>query len=417
MKLLVSILALALLAVATLLSSSPALGPGLAPTAEAVRRARASAIELAMVMAADGTPRRMTLARRDLQASAMLIEHGIDGVRLRPRLGDDALTVDASAQVAASTWANIAIEATPRVGGGFPEVSLRLGAWHVPPALVDVVLALIDRELRLRGAGLPPIDTMAVDLAVSETGASATLAVPRRFFSELRELGGVAPPKVDETLLRLVYGRLLAFEVHHPQAGFAMTLRRAFADRPPAVDAVAYNRAAFVALAMHVVDPDVRKLAGSEVMYSAAMEVQPPELRVGGRPDLAKHFILSAALTATFDPRFTRAIGEWKELDDSLPGGSGFSFVDLTADRAGMHLARAATDPATAVRVADLLADTHDTALFPTGAHTMAEGLGEAEFTRRYGGLAGASYAQAVRRVDRLLERLPLYAPFVQPES
>ena len=40
----------------------------------------------------------------------------------------------------------------------------------------------------------------------------------------------------------------------------------------------------------------------------------------------------------------------------------------------------------------------------------------QAEFTRRYGGLAGTSYAQSVDRVDRLLERLPLYAPFVHPE-
>ncbi len=415
MKWLVSILALAFLAVATLLSPSPALAPGAVPTAEAVRRARGSAIELAMVMAADGTPRRMRLARRDLQASATLLEHGVDGVRLHPRLDDGTVALDASVRIAASTWANLRLQAVPRPGGGFPEVSLTLGAWRVPARLVDGAIGLIDRGLRRRDAGLPPIGSMVADLAVTEAEVAATLAVPRRFLSELRDLGGAAPPRVDETLLRLVYGRLLAFEVRQPQASFAMTLRRAFGERPPGVDAVAYNRAAFVALAMHVVGPEARRLAGSSAMHDAMMKAEPPELRVGGRPDLAKHFALSAALTATFDPRFTRAIGEWKELDDSLPGGSGFSFVDLTANRAGMHLARAATDPATAAQVADLLADTNDAALFPTAAHTMAEGLGAAEFSRRYGGLAGANYAQAVRRVDRLLARLPLYAAFVDP--
>lgn len=405
-------LALALFAVATLLSPAPTLPPGPAPTAEAVRRARDSAIELALVMAADGTPRRVTLERRDLQASAMLIEHGIDGVRLRPVLRDGALTIAASARLAGATWLNLRLWALPR-SDGLPALSLQVGAWRLRGAIVDAGLSLIDRVLRWRGAELPPVGSMVRDLAVSPATVTATVAVPRRFFREVRELGGARPARVDETLLRLVYGRLLDFQVHQPQASFAMTLRRAFGERPDDVDPVAYNRAAFVALAMHVVDADVRKLAGSEVMYGALMEVEPPDLRVGGRADLAKHFALSAALTAAFDPRFTRAMGEWKELDDSLPGGSGFSFVDLTADRAGMHLARAATDPATAAQVADLLADTNDTALFPTAAHTLAEGLDEAQFTRRYGGLAGESYAQAVRRVDRLLERLPLYAAFV----
>ncbi len=412
MKLLTTILALAFFAVATLLSPSPALPPGPAPTAEAVRSARDSAVELALVLAADGTPRRVRLARRDLEAVATLIEHGVDGVRLRPALEEDAVVVAASAQLAPATWINLVVQASPRLGGA-PHLSLGVGSWRVGGAVVDGAFAVIDRWLAWRGAELPPIESMVRDLAVTDAGAAATVAVPRRFFSELRDLGGAAPSKVDETLLRLVYGRLLAFEVRQPQASFAMTLRRAFGDRPPAVDAVAYNRAAFVALAMHVVDPDVRKLAGSDVMYGAVMEVQPPELRVGGRPDLAKHFALSAALTAGFEPRFTRAMGEWKELDDSLPGGSGFSFVDLTADRAGMHLARAATDPATATRVADLLADTNDSALFPTAAHALTEGLDDAQFTRRFGGLTGENYEQAVARVDQLLAQLPLYAPFV----
>ena len=413
-RVIASIIALACFAVATLLSSAPRLAPGVAPTAEAVRRARDSAIELAMVVAADGTPRRVRLTRRDVQASAILVEHGIDGVRLRPRLTREALVLDASAQLGGSTWANVGIRVTPRAGA-FPDTALTIGAWRIPPPLMHRTLSLIDRWLRRRGAELPPIGSMVRDFSVDGEAVAATVSVPRRFFREVRELGGAAPPKVDETLLRFVYGRLLDFQVRQPHASFAMTLRRAFGERPADVDPVAYNRAAFVALAMYAVDPDVRRLAGSDVTAGAVMEVVPPELRVGGRADLAKHFALSAALAAAFEPRFTRAMGEWKELDDSLPGGSGFSFVDLTADRAGMHLARAATDPATAVHVADLLADTNDTALFPTAAHTMAEGLDEAEFTHRYGGLAGASYAQTVRRVDRLLERLPLYAPFVKP--
>ena len=136
-------------------------------------------------------------------------------------------------------------------------------------------------------------------------------------------------------------------------------------------------------------------------------------LTLGGRHDLAKHFLLSAAMAATIDPHFTRAMGEWKELDDSLPGGSGFSFVDLTADRAGLHLARAAVDPERAEAIAALLAQATDAQLFPAAAHRLDEGLADAEFRKSYGGLDTMTYAEAVRRVDRLLERLPLYAPLI----
>ncbi|MFC3713025.1 hypothetical protein ACFOMD_10605 [Sphingoaurantiacus capsulatus] len=397
-----------------MLSSAPSLPPGVAPSAEAVRRARDGAIELAMVAAANGTPRRTELGIRDLQSVAILLEHGVDGVRLRPTLAVGHARLEASLQVAPRSWLNLDVGVRPR-GPDFPEVSSRIGAWRVPPPLVDEALALIDRWLARRGEQLPPLASTMRGLVITRERASATMAIPARMLRAVRELGGESPAKVDERLLRFVYGRLLEFQVRQPKASFAMTLRRTFGDRPADADPVAWNRAAFIALAMHTVDTEARRLAGADVMYGAVEEVQPPDLRVGGRADLAKHFALSAALTASFDPRFTRAMGEWKELDDSLPGGSGFSFIDLTADRAGLHLARAAVDPATASAVADALADTNDVALFPTAAHALSEGLAEKEFNRRYGGLTGANYTAAVQRVDRLLERLPLYAPFVEP--
>src|SRR3546814_20196288 len=64
--------------------------------------------------------------------------------------------------------------------------------------------------------------------------------------------------------------------------------------------------------------------------------------RLHGRADTPKHWVLSAALTMFMDEKTGRAIGLWKELDDSLPGGSGFSFVDLAADMAGVRSGKAA---------------------------------------------------------------------------
>ncbi len=53
-----------------------------------------------------------------------------------------------------------------------------------------------------------------------------------------------------------------------------------------------------------------------------------------GRHDLPRHFMGSAAIAVSGGGALSQAIGLFKEIDDSR-GGSGFSFVDLLADRVG----------------------------------------------------------------------------------
>ena len=62
-----------------------------------------------------------------------------------------------------------------------------------------------------------------------------------------------------------------------------------------------------------------------------------------GRNDLSRHFWVSAALVILFDENRSMTVRIGKEMMDATEGGSGFSFVDLTADRAGTLLAVAAT--------------------------------------------------------------------------
>ena len=403
------VIALLCFAVATLLSSTPSLSAGPAPSADTVRRARGAAVEVAMALAADGTPRRVQLSRRDLEASATLVAHGFDGLRVRPAIVGDAFVSQASLRLADATWLNVASRIAPGATA-FPDVSVGVGAWRFPPEFVRTLLGLVDRWARWRGYGLPPTTSMVRDVAVGDDSVAATLAVPRELFRIARTLAGSSRPAVDPALLAAIHERLMEARFA-ADVELATPLRLAFAGRPAGVDATEYNRAAFIALAMYVVSPRAQRLAGADVAIDPSGEA--PPVKLAGRRDLAKHFALSAALAATLDPRFTRAMGEWKELDDSLPGGSGFSFVDLTADRAGLHISRAALDPATAAVVADRLAAAKDGELFPPAARRLAEGLSEAEFSRSYGGLDAAAYAEAVRRADRLLAQLPLYAPYI----
>ena len=72
------------------------------------------------------------------------------------------------------------------------------------------------------------------------------------------------------------------------------------------------------------------------ILPEAAVWPQPARQTVtlDGRDDFAKHFMVSAAIAAYADTALSDAIGLYKEIEDSRIG-SGFSFNDIAADRAG----------------------------------------------------------------------------------
>lgn len=132
-------------------------------------------------------------------------------------------------------------------------------------------------------------------------------------------------------------------------------------------------------------------------------------VRLHGRVDLAKHFVGSAALAATGGQAVAQTMGVFKEIDDSR-GGSGFSFVDLLADEAGMRFGRRATESrvvarALQPRAARALADA-DWMPTPEG---LRENMSESEFNRRYGGVDGPGYRQVLADIDRRLDEIVLY--------
>jgi hypothetical protein len=101
----------------------------------------------------------------------------------------------------------------------------------------------------------------------------------------------------------------------------------------------------------------------------------------------------------------TASLGEWKELRDSLPNGSGFSFVDLAADRSGMRIAVRALDPGTAAETVNTLRRATDADLLPEALLQEPEGLSEATFVNRFGSLDQERYRRAVVSIDQTLTR------------
>ena len=124
-----------------------------------------------------------------------------------------------------------------------------------------------------------------------------------------------------------------------------------------------------------------------------------------GREDLAKHWAFSAALASVLGEDTAANLGEWKELDDSLPDGSGFSFVDIAADRAGLRTALRAIDPATASETRGGLGRATDEGLLPTALLRAPEVLSDTSFVDRFGSLDRETYRRAIATIDRMLAR------------
>jgi hypothetical protein len=132
---------------------------------------------------------------------------------------------------------------------------------------------------------------------------------------------------------------------------------------------------------------------------------------LGGRRDLLLHFIISAGLKLVSDHGIAMAIGEFKELLDSNEGGSGFSFVDLAADRAGLRFAEIAADANGGARhlLGVLAGKANEKAFFPHFTD-LPEGLSEGAFKRRYGDVNDSRYVGLVAEIDRRLAKAEAYA-------
>ena len=169
-------------------------------------------------------------------------------------------------------------------------------------------------------------------------------------------------------------------------------------------DARTENRAALTALAAYLGGVSLPKLlqGDSRSIYRAPAVL----LSLYGRRDLAEHFTLSAALSINGGSRLANAIGLLKEEEDAGKG-SGFSFTDLAADRAGVRLGERATGDAAAHVRQQLAAARTDADLLPD-VRDLPEFMPQAEFDRRFGPVGSARYQRIIEHIDALLGAHPL---------
>jgi hypothetical protein len=222
-------------------------------------------------------------------------------------------------------------------------------------------------------------------------------------------LGGTPADLSRATKARLQ--RLVAVSAELPpgDSRFGALLQMAFAPVPGEAGGaeIQDNRAAILALGIAIGDERLARFVGldrdPELMRQATALRQGTTLR--GRADWARHYALSAALAVLEHPLVSDAGGVMKEQLDALTGGSGFSFGDLAADRAGVRFAVAATrSEAAAKAMQDRLQRGFVVDDFFPPVADLPENLTVEQFRRGYGAVGSPRYRKQAGEIESRLD-------------
>ncbi len=241
--------------------------------------------------------------------------------------------------------------------------------------------------------------------------SEAKLAVTYEWQAELADrIRAVLIPPEEQERLRVYQDHLVKVSQSLPAKNLSITellipLFKLAAVRSDGKPAAAENRAALLVLTIYI---DGRSL--DKIIPDAKNWPRPAKhgILLNRRDDFPKHFIISAALAANAGGPLADAVGLYKEVADSR-GGSGFSFNDIAADRAGTKFGEFAAQSAnartlqkkirTGIAERDIMPATDD----------LPEFMQEAEFKRRFGGIDAPEYKKLMANIDRRIAALPLY--------
>lgn len=359
-----------------------------------------------------------TLVTSEREANLLLgqlARRAAAGATARVALGAGSARVQASLPLphsAVTAWLNI--DATLRETPGLPAVdSLTVGRLPVPGWVATRLL----RVLAERARQSTPEGALALSMVRQVRLQPARLEVSYAWGEDSlrRVLGTLLPP--DEQARLTAYAQALSGAMQaHAAAGsgskalpleqlltslFTLASQRSAGGNDP----LAENRAALLTLALQATG---RQLSDLVPAIQAAPQPQHMPITLSGRDDFAQHFLISAVLALEGGGPLADAIGVYKEVAD-LRHGSGFSFNDIAADRAGARLGLLARrDPAAlqrrlaqGVRASDVMPDVSD----------LPEFLGAREFRQAYGGVGAPPYRRMLADIERRLDALPLLRP------
>jgi len=354
-----------------------------------------------------GGPRTVAISEQELDLmlnyAATRIGKGAARAALRP----GTVRLQASAEIPQSPFGHyLNIDATLRQTGTLPRFdALQIGRLPVPATVADYLL----REGLRRMAATDRGD-LAADIVKGASIANGRLTVTYVWSSEIEKRARtVLLPAADRARLRAYHDRLVETVAREPKkvslAVLLPPMFRTVLERGAGGDVVAENRAAILVLAFYANGTGLATIAPAAAQWPKAAR---RTVTLADRSDFSKHFLVSAAIAAEAGGPLADAVGLHKEINDSR-GGSGFSFNDIGADRAGTRFGEIASQsPERARKLAQALASGVKESDFMPDVADLPEFMSEAEFKRRYGGIGGPGYNKMMATIEARVASRPL---------
>ena len=356
-----------------------------------------------------GARRTVSINQGDFDLAVNYLVHRYANGSARVMLNSGAARIDASAPLPKNPIGRfVNVEAAFAENGPVPRFKhLRVGGLTLPGQIADWLLdQILARYLGEENYAA------AVNAVKTTAFSDRKIAVTYEWQSSLPDrLRTVFLPPADQERLR-AYNQSLTEVSRSRQsknvslAELMVPLFKLAAERSHQGDPVAENRAVILVLTFYI---NGQPLA---TILPAAKNWPHPdahEALLNRRDDFAKHFIVSAALAAYAGTPLSDAVGVYKEIADSR-GGSGFSFNDIAADRAGTRFGEwAAQSPVSARNLQQrLAAGILEREIIPT-TEDLPEFMPEPEFKRRFGGVDAPAYKHMMAEIERRVAALALY--------
>lgn len=404
-----------------IVETRPKVGIMAAATPEDVRRAKDVVKDLRALTERPGGPHRASIGKADIESAMALVARAVPLFRGEAFVQAKRAGVVVSVRiprVPTSLWLNMEAAVRPSERG-LDIILVRLGQVSIPPWVVLPVGGFALDALFGRPSGTiatTSIDGVSIEGDTVSFGVNLTASnrrmLSRRIKNRVRWLAGYSRPEnvstyiiaLEEAVRR---GRLKKEGSLTPHLRFLIETVNARATHSNLREEV---QTALFALAIYCGHASFQQLVG---------EVDPGspwfasdgcrDLTLGGRPDLRKHFVVSAGLKAASDAGFAFAIGEFKELYDSGRSSSGFSFDDLAADRAGIRFAAILLD-ASPRRLQQAMSRLVREADYFPNTRGLDVGLSDEEFVRKYLNIESPVYKRVVSLIDRRIDGLVFFS-------
>ncbi len=355
----------------------------------------------------DGEVRTVTIRKRDLDLAVNYFVYLIGRGGAAVELHDGSVKVQATARLPKNPVGEyLNVETGWSETSDLPKVDhLRIGRLTVPGWLANQVLALTIKGLYNRTG-----HNLRSDLIRQVAIKSSGLSVTYEWDSQLTDVVRTSLVSAQDQDRLAIYNQRLVEVVSSGRGPIKMVdilqpLFQLGEEQSKSSDSATENRAAIIVLTAYVDGLDLQRLAPQAGSWPKAPK---REVRLRGRRDFAQHFMISASLSMAGGNVFSDAVGLLKEIEDSR-GGSGFSFNDLCADKAGTRFGERATAFTRASEVQTRAARSLTESDVMPKVSDLPEHMSEAEFERRFGGVDSPRYNAMIAEIDRRVERLPLY--------